>query len=68
MRMEGGTREETEVRRGETMIASQHVAGNYNVVFPHSLSSSLSHSLSHSHLPVLHVYVLKVNGKLRSIG
>lgn len=68
MRMEGGAREETQVRRREAMIASQHVAGNYNVVFPHSLSPSFSHSLSHSHLPVLHAYVLKVNGKLGAIG
>lgn len=68
MRMEGGAREETQVRRREAMIASQHVAGNYNVVSPHSLSPSFSHSLSHSHLPVLHAYVLKVNGKLGAIG
>lgn len=64
MRTEGGAREETQVRRRETMIASQHAASNYNVVFLHSLSPSLSHS----HLPVLHAYVLKVNGKLGAIA
>lgn len=42
MRMEGGAREETQVRRREAMIASQHVASNYNVVFRLSLSLHLS--------------------------
>lgn len=59
MTMEGG-------RKREPMIANQHVAGNYNVVFPHSLALSLHLSLSHSHLPVLHAYVLKVNAELRA--
>lgn len=63
MRMEGGAREETQVRRREAMIASQHVARNYSVVFSLSLSPSFSHFPSHSHLPVLHAYELKVNGK-----
>lgn len=64
MRMEGGAREVTQVRRREAMIASQHAAGNYNVVLPHLLSPHFSRSLSHSHLLVLHAYVLNVNGKL----
>lgn len=66
--MEGGAKEDTQVRRREAMIASQHVAGNYNVVFPRSPSPSFSLSLSHSHLPVLHACVLKVKGKLGAIG
>lgn len=38
--MRGGWREEAQARSREAMIASQRVAGNYNVVFPLSLSGS----------------------------
>lgn len=68
MRMVGGAREETQVRRRVAMIASQHVVGNYNVVFfpSHSQSFSLP-------LPAIHTFlsykpaVLKVNGKFEAI-
>lgn len=60
MRMEGGARRVTQVRRREAMIASQHAAGNYNAIFPHSLSPYISYSLSHSHLHVLQAYVVNV--------
>lgn len=50
MRMEGGARRVTQVRRREAMIASQHAAGNYNAIFPHSLSlhTSLTPSAIHT--------------------
>lgn len=52
MRMVGRAREETQVRRRVAMIASQHVVGNYNVVF--FLSHSQSFSLP---LPAIHTFL-----------
>ena len=52
----------------EAMIASQHAARNYNVVFPHSLPPTFCQSINHSHLYVLHAEVLKVNGELGAMG
>jgi len=49
--MEGGAREERQVKSREAMIANQHVAGNYNVVF------LLSCSIFSLPLPAIHTFL-----------